>query len=83
LCVFLSGDVDFESPENALSFDISGPANQEICRLFLLIEDGRVEPLERFTIELRTEDISVELGTDEAEVLLMDSDGKCEMGSRD
>ena len=40
-----------------------------------MVRDGRVESLERFSVELRTEDTAVALGSDEAAVLLSDSDG--------
>ena len=71
---FVAGE-DFLAPDSALSINISGPANQEICQAFKVVQDGRVESLERFSVELRTEDTAVALGSDEATVLLSDSDG--------
>ncbi len=37
--------------------------------------DGRIEPEERFTIQLLAEDAAITLGEDEAQVFVMDSDG--------
>lgn len=68
---------DFAIPGSALSIDVSGPANQQFCIEFATFLDGRVEPLERFTVGLNTDDstVSLEAGN-ETEVLLIDSDGK-------
>lgn len=47
-----------------------------LCQEFITLVDGLIEPLERFLIQLQTGDTAALLGNDEAEVLLMDSDGK-------
>lgn len=46
-----------------------------VCQDFATLMDGRIEPEERFTIQLLAEDAAITLGEDEAQVFVMDSDG--------
>ena len=68
-----AGGDDFESLST--SINILGSPNQTICTEIIIEFDGRIEPMEMFLVQIRTDDTAVNLGLNETRVFINDSDG--------
>ena len=66
--------MDYELPNTTVS--ILGSPNQSICIAIVVVFDGRIEPVEMFIVQLRTDDTAVNLGLNETRVIINDSDGE-------
>ena len=71
-CICTGGD-DFESLNT--SINILGSPSQSICTEMVIEFDGRIEPMEMFFVQLRTDDTAIYLGLNETRVFINDSDG--------
>ena len=71
-CICTGGD-DFESLNT--SINIFGSPSQSICTEMVIEFDGRIEPMEMFFVQLRTDDTAIYLGLNETRVFINDSDG--------
>lgn len=67
------GDVDFLRIDSTIT--VFGPPNQTICTPVEVLQDGRVESTERFTVQLNSSDEAVRFSVSQAEVFILDSDG--------
>ena len=57
------------------SINILGSPSQSICTEIVIEFDGRIEPMEMFLVQLRTDDTAVNLGLNETRISINDSDG--------
>lgn len=72
--VVLAGAVDFLPIDSTIT--VFGPPNQTICTPVEVMPDGRVESTERFTVLLNSSDEAVSFEVFQAEVFILDSDGR-------